>query len=239
MRLVERPLFARLLGLRVGECGRVVAGTHDDLSHVVVSDMTAFEAGAPHGDLVDEFNVVTDDDTDASPSWCWKRGRHGCRRVGITGLPSEIKHGPCDGVACRRVDVVGRLVEDQYVRLQGECARDLQSFAFAARERVVPVWPVVCDAERVADCYGFRTPVAGKIIQIGRFDGDILRTEGDNRVGRADLPVFRCERAACDVHERGFADAVVAEHGGPAGCERDSSVFENRFRRPGVRVGDM
>ena len=164
VRLIERSLFARLLGLRVGECGRVVAGTHDDLGHVVVSDMTAFETGAPHGDLVDEFNVVTDDDTDASPSWCWKRGGHGCRRVGTTGLPGEIKHGPRDGVACRRVDMVGRLVEDQHVRLQSERARDLQSFALAARERVVPVWPVVRDAERVADCYGFRTPVAGKII---------------------------------------------------------------------------
>ena len=72
-----------------------------------------------------------------------------------------------------------------------------------------------------------------------RRDGDILRAEGDNRVGRADLPAFRCERASRDVHERGFADAVVAEHGGPAGCERDGDVLENRFRRPGIRVGDM
>jgi hypothetical protein len=53
------------------------------------------------------------------------------------------------------------------------------------------------------------------------------------------LPAFRCERATCDVHERGFADAVVAKHGGLAGCERDGDIFQNRFRRPGVRIGDM
>ena len=213
----QQPGVALVVGPPLGVGLRIAALIDVGHGHVAMADVPALEYQAPSAGGVDQVRVVRDEHADA-PESAHRRG---------------------DGVAGRLVHMVGRFVEHQQVGALDQRAGDLHAFGLAAGERVIAVQPAVVQTQGLSDRQGFGRPIGGKVLKVvGNLIGR-LRADRDDQSDRCrrDAPRIGGEASGGDGGQGRFADAVVAEHGGPPLGEGDRDVLKQRFG--GTRIGEV
>src|SRR5690606_23508865 len=137
------------------------------------------------------------------------------------------------------VEVVGRLVEQEHVRLELERGGDLPALLLTGRERAPAVEVLGVEPEAGAHPRRAAVPAHREVHDlVARLLGRLAREHDACALRLADHAAgARGKLAGQEAQERGLASAVGAGHGGPSGTEVDIEVGEERMS-VGVRERD-
>jgi hypothetical protein len=131
----------------------------------------------------------------------------------------------CQQRAGYTIDVIGRFIDEQHVRLLPECDGDLRALAFPVAEGGPTREPVILKAEPSFERASLPVGRIEKGAKVG------LRVVGllwavDGRSGEVKVAARWTELAGDDAKKGGLARAVGADHAGPAVAELEGDGFE-------------